>query len=204
MIIKNQLSIGGEAAIIDELYDVVLAEDAFGTLFSMKWIIPLPNSLRSFIYGKGEADLKGYIAYKNSGLTLEEFFEEHEGDIDISLGRELYVLCQKWQISTPKELRHELWGSDSAFNAHVDKEKQIIHFSTNNTAPIKAIEELALLFPELAFDYYYADDEGHYTGHCVYGLHDPIVYRPPSQSSEALRISDYLWRGESNYERRSA
>ena len=207
--IMNQLHLSGNQKRIDELLESVKGEES---VLDFNKIIPMPESLRIECGSRTDRGLKAYkdfvYIYTFAGteekdlLSIpkekEEIFLKERPDIqrdEWELGRTAFQNEQKYGAPTWYQWAKNAWGTKwSAYNAEIAEDNTII-FNTAWSRAMSVIRKLAENFPDIKFEYCWADEDlGVNTGMAEFEngeiMHDEF-FEP--QSKEAYELAAELW-----------
>ena len=172
--VKNKLRLSGEQSRINKLLDSVKGED---TVLDFNKIIPMPESLKIESGKRTEIGLKAYCGFigmyifkkgenmpdlLNIPEKSEQAYLGSLKDMDSEqweLGKTAFLNQIKYSAPTWYEWAIENWGTKwSAYDTEIT-EDNTIEFNTawSNAFPI--ISELAYKFPNITFEYRWADEE---------------------------------------------
>ena len=207
--IMNRLRLEGDQNRIDELLKSVKGKDS---LLDFNRIIPMPESLNIEAGSRTEKGLKAYkdfvYVYTFAGTEQkdllnipkekEEIFLRARQDIrrdEWELGRTAFQNEQKYGAPTWYEWAINAWGTKwSAYQAEIVEDNTII-FNTAWSRTMPVIQKLAKNFPDIKFEYCWADEDlGINTGTAEFEngeiIHDEF-FEP--QSKEAYELAAELW-----------
>ena len=207
--IMNCLRLSGDQERIDELLKSVKGEES---VLDFNKIIPMPESLHIECGSRTDRGLKAYkefIAFytldgteKRDLLNIpkekEEMFLKARPDIqrdEWELGRAAFQNKQKYGVPTWLEWARQSWGTKwSAYNAELVDDNTIM-FNTAWSRAMPVIQKLAENFPDIQFEYCWADEDlGVNTGMAELEngeiTHDEFF---DAQSKEAYELAAYLW-----------
>ncbi len=207
--IMNHLHLSGDQQRIDELLKSVKGEDS---VLDFKKIIPMPESLNIECGSRTDRGLKAYkdfvYVYTFAGTEekdllnipkeKEDAFLRARQDIrrdEWELGRTAFQNEQKYGAPTWYEWAINAWGTKwSAYQAEIVEDNTII-FNTAWSRTMPVIQKLAKNFPDIKFEYCWADEDlGINTGTAEFEngeiIHDEF-FEP--QSKEAYELAAELW-----------
>ena len=171
--IMNRLRLKGDQNRIDELLKSVKGKDS---VLDFNKIIPMPESLNIEAGSRTEKGLKAYkdfiYVYTFAGTEQkdllnilkekEELFLRARQDIrrdEWELGKAAFQNEQKYGAATWYEWARQSWGTKwSAYNAELGEDNTII-FNTAWSRAMPVIQKLAENFPDLNFEYCWADED---------------------------------------------
>ena len=171
--IMNRLRLEGEQNRIDELLKSVKGKDS---VLDFNRIIPMPESLNIEAGSRTEKGLKAYkdfvYVYTFAGTEQkdllnipkekEEIFLRTRQDIrrdEWELGKAAFRNERKYGAATWYEWARQSWGTKwSAYNAEIGKDNTIM-FNTAWSRAMPVIQKLAENFPDLKFEYCWADED---------------------------------------------
>lgn len=205
----NQLHLSGEQKRIDDLLKSVKGEDS---VLDFNKIIPMPESLNIECGSRTDRGLKAYkdfvYVYTFAGTEEKDLLnipKEKEAaflrvrqDIrrdEWELGRTAFQNEQKYGAPTWYQWAVAAWGTKwSAYNAEIVEDNTII-FNTAWSRAMPVIQKLAENFPDIRFEYCWADEDlGINTGRVELEngeiIHDEF-FEP--QSKEAYELAAELW-----------
>ncbi len=207
--IMNQLHLSGEQKRIDDLLKSVKGEDS---VLDFNKIIPMPESLNIECGSRTDRGLKAYkdfvYVYTFAGTEEKDLLnipKEKEAaflrarqDIrrdEWELGRTAFQNEQKYGVPTWLEWARQSWGTKwSAYNAKIVEDNTII-FNTAWSRAMPVIQKLAENFPDVKFEYFWADEDlGVNTGTAEFEngeiIHDEFF---DPQSKEAYELAAEMW-----------
>lgn len=207
--IMNQLHLSGEQKRIDDLLKSVKGEDS---VLDFNKIIPMPESLNIECGSRTDRGLKAYkdfvYVYTFAGTEEKDLLnipKEKEAaflrvrqDIrrdEWELGRTAFQNEQKYGAPTWYQWAVAAWGTKwSAYNAEIVEDNTIM-FNTAWSRAMPVIQKLAENFPDIKFEYCWADEDlGVNTGTAEFEngeiIHDEF-FEP--QSKEAYELAAELW-----------
>ena len=207
--IMNQLHLSGEQQRIDELLESVKGEES---LLDFNRVIPMPESLNIECGSRTDRGLKAYKDFvyvytfaeteKKDLLNIpkekEDAFLRARQDIrrdEWELGKTAFQNEQKYGVPTWLEWARQSWGTKwSAYNAEIVEDNTIM-FNTAWSRAMPVIQKLAENFPDIKFEYCWADEDlGVNTGMAEFEngeiIHDEF-FEP--QSKEAYELAAELW-----------
>ncbi len=205
----NQLHLSGEQKRIDDLLKSVKGEDS---VLDFNKIIPMPESLNIECGSRTDRGLKAYkdfvYVYTFAGTEEKDLLnipKEKEAaflrvrqDIrrdEWELGRTAFQNEQKYGAPTWYQWAVAAWGTKwSAYNAEIVEDNTIM-FNTAWSRAMPVIQKLAENFPDIKFEYCWADEDlGVNTGTAEFEngeiIHDEF-FEP--QSKEAYELAAELW-----------
>lgn len=205
----NQLHLSGEQKRIDDLLKSVKGEDS---VLDFNKIIPMPESLNIECGSRTDRGLKAYkdfvYVYTFAGTEEKDLLnipKEKEAaflrvrqDIrrdEWELGRTAFQNEQKYGAPTWYQWAVAAWGTKwSAYNAEIVEDNTIM-FNTAWSRAMPVIQNLAENFPDIKFEYCWADEDlGVNTGTAEFEngeiIHDEF-FEP--QSKEAYELAAELW-----------
>lgn len=205
----NQLHLSGEQKRIDDLLKSVKGEDS---VLDFNKIIPMPESLNIECGSRTDRGLKAYKDFvyvytfagtEQKGLLnipkeKEAAFLRVRQDIrrdEWELGRTAFQNEQKYGAPTWYQWAVAAWGTKwSAYNAEIVEDNTIM-FNTAWSRAMPVIQKLAENFPDIKFEYCWADEDlGVNTGTAEFEngeiIHDEF-FEP--QSKEAYELAAELW-----------
>ena len=171
--IMNRLRLSGDQNRIDELLKSVKGKDS---VLDFNRIIPMPESLNIEAGSRTEKGLKAYkdfvYVYTFAGTEQkdllnipkekEEIFLRARQDIrrdEWELGKAAFQNEQKYGATTWYEWARKNWGTKwSAYNAEIGEDNTIM-FNTAWSRAMPVIQKLAENFPDLYFEYCWADED---------------------------------------------
>ena len=169
----NRLRLEGDQNRIDELLKSVKGKDS---VLDFNKIIPMPESLNIEAGSRTEKGLKAYkdfvYVYTFAGTEQkdllnipkekEEIFLRARQDIrrdEWELGKAAFQNEQKYGATTWYEWARKNWGTKwSAYNAEIGEDNTIM-FNTAWSRAMPVIQKLAENFPDLYFEYCWADED---------------------------------------------
>ncbi len=169
----NRLRLEGDHNRIDELLKSVKGKDS---VLDFNRIIPMPESLNIEAGSRTEKGLKAYkdfiYVYTFAGTEQknllnipkekEEIFLRARQDIrrdEWELGKAAFQNKQKYGAATWYEWARSNWGTKwSAYNAEIGEDNTIT-FNTAWSRAMPVIQKLAENFPDLKFEYCWADED---------------------------------------------
>ena len=169
----NRLRLEGDQNRIDELLKSVKGKDS---VLDFNKIIPMPESLNIEAGSRTEKGLKAYkdfvYVYTFAGTEQkdllnipkekEEIFLRARQDIrrdEWELGKAAFQNEQKYGAATWYEWARKNWGTKwSAYNAEIGEDNTIM-FNTAWSRAMPVIQKLAENFPDLKFEYCWADED---------------------------------------------
>lgn len=169
----NRLRLEGDQNRIDELLSSVKGKDS---VLDFNQIIPMPESLNIEAGSRTEKGLKAYkdfvYVYTFAGTKQkdllnipkekEEVFLRARQDIrrdEWELGKAAFQNEQKYGAATWYEWARQSWGTKwSAYNAELGEDNTIM-FNTAWSRAMPVIQKLAENFPDLKFEYCWADED---------------------------------------------
>ncbi len=169
----NRLRLSGDQNRIDELLKSVKGKDS---VLDFNRIIPMPESLNIEAGSRTEKGLKAYkdfvYVYTFAGTEQkdllnipkekEEIFLRARQDIrrdEWELGKAAFQNEQKYGATTWYEWARKNWGTKwSAYNAEIGEDNTIM-FNTAWSRAMPVIQKLAENFPDLYFEYCWADED---------------------------------------------
>lgn len=207
--LMSKLHFSGEQKRIDELLESIKGEE---TLFDFNKVLPMPESLNIEAGSRTDNGLKAYkdfiTAYTMDGTEKkdllnipkekEDAFLRARQDIrrdEWELGRTAFQNEQKYGAPTWYEWAINAWGTKwSAYQAEIVEDNTII-FNTAWSRTMPVIQKLAKNFPDIKFEYCWADEDlGINTGTAEFEngeiIHDEF-FEP--QSKEAYELAAELW-----------
>ena len=171
--IMNRLRLEGDQNRIDELLKSVKGKDS---VLDFNKIIPMPESLNIEAGSRTEKGLKAYkdfvYVYTFAGTEQkdllnipkekEEIFLRARQDIrrdEWEFGKAAFQNEQKYGATTWYEWARKNWGTKwSAYNAEIGEDNTIM-FNTAWSRAMPVIQKLAENFPDLYFEYCWADED---------------------------------------------
>ncbi len=171
--IMNRLRLSGDQNRIDELLKSVKGKDS---VLDFNRIIPMPESLNIEAGSRTEKGLKAYkdfvYVYTFAGTEQknllnipkekEEIFLRARQDIrrdEWEFGKAAFQNEQKYGATTWYEWARKNWGTKwSAYNAEIGEDNTIM-FNTAWSRAMPVIQKLAENFPDLYFEYCWADED---------------------------------------------
>lgn len=171
--IMNRLRLEGDQNRIDELLKSVKGKDS---VLDFNRIIPMPESLNIEAGSRTDNGLKAYkdfvYVYTFAGIEKkdllnipkekEEIFLRTRQDIrrdEWELGKAAFQNEQKYGAATWYEWARENWGTKwSSYNAELGEDNTIM-FNTAWSRAMPVIQKLAENFPDLYFEYCWADED---------------------------------------------
>ncbi len=207
--VMNRLHLSGEKSRIDELLKSVKGEDS---VLDFNRIIPMPETLNIECGSRTDRGLKAYkdfvYVYTFAGTEekdllnipkeKEEIFLKTRPDIkhdEWELGKAAFQNEQKYGAATWYDWARRSWGTKwSAYNAEIVEDNTIM-FNTAWSRAIPVIQKLAENFPDIQFEYCWADEDlGVNTGTAEFEdgeiIHDEFF---DAQSKEAYELAADLW-----------
>lgn len=207
--VMNRLHLSGDQERINKLLESVKGEDS---VLDFNRIIPMPETLNIECGSRTDRGLKAYkdfvYIYTFAGteekdlLSIpkekEEIFLKERPDIqrdEWELGRTAFQNEQKYGAPTWYQWAKNAWGTKwSAYNAEIAEDNTII-FNTAWSRAMSVIRKLAENFPDIKFEYCWADEDlGVNTGMAEFEngeiMHDEF-FEP--QSKEAYELAAELW-----------
>ncbi len=207
--VMNRLHLSGEKSRIDELLKSVKGEDS---VLDFNRIIPMPETLNIECGSRTDRGLKAYkdfvYVYTFAGTEekdllnipkeKEEIFLKARPDIkqdEWELGKAAFQNEQKYGAATWYDWARRSWGTKwSAYNAEIVEDNTIM-FNTAWSRAIPVIQKLAENFPDIQFEYCWADEDlGVNTGTAEFEdgeiIHDEFF---DAQSKEAYELAADLW-----------
>ena len=169
----NRLRLEGDQNRIDELLKSVKGKDS---VLDFNKIIPMPESLNIEAGSRTEKGLKAYkdfvYVYTFAGTEQkdllnipkekEEIFLRARQDIrrdEWEFGKAAFQNEQKYGATTWYEWARKNWGTKwSAYNAEIGEDNTIM-FNTAWSRAMPVIQKLAENFPDLYFEYCWADED---------------------------------------------
>ena len=169
----NRLRLSGDQNRIDELLKSVKGKDS---VLDFNRIIPMPESLNIEAGSRTEKGLKAYkdfvYVYTFAGTEQkdllnipkekEEIFLRARQDIrrdEWEFGKAAFQNEQKYGATTWYEWARKNWGTKwSAYNAEIGEDNTIM-FNTAWSRAMPVIQKLAENFPDLYFEYCWADED---------------------------------------------
>ena len=169
----NRLRLEGDQNRIDELLKSVKGKDS---VLDFNKIIPMPESLNIEAGSRTERGLKAYkdfiYVYTFAGTEQkdllnipkekEETFLCTQQDIrrdEWELGKTAFQNEQKYGAATWYEWARSSWGTKwSAYNAEIGEDNTIM-FNTAWSRAMPVIQKLSENFPDLYFEYCWADED---------------------------------------------
>ena len=169
----NRLRLEGDQNRIDELLKSVKGKDS---VLDFNKIIPMPESLNIEAGSRTERGLKAYkdfiYVYTFAGTEQkdllnipkekEEIFLRTRQDIrrdEWELGKTAFQNEQKYGAATWYEWARSSWGTKwSAYNAEIGEDNTIM-FNTAWSRAMPVIQKLSENFPDLYFEYCWADED---------------------------------------------
>lgn len=205
----NQLHLSGEQKRIDDLLKSVKGEDS---VLNFNRIIPMPESLNIECGSRTDRGLKAYkdfvYVYTFAGTEEKDLMnipKEKEAaflrvrqDIrrdEWELGKAAFQNERKYGAPTWYEWARQSWGTKwSAYNAEIVEDNTIM-FNTAWSRAMPVIQKLAENFPDIHFEYCWADEDlGVNTGMAEFEggeiIHDEFF---EAQSKEAYELAADLW-----------
>lgn len=205
----NRLRLSGNQERINELLESVKGEE---TVLDFNQIIPMPESLNIECGSRTDRGLRAYkdfvYVYTFAGTEekdllnipkeKEEIFLKARPDIkrdEWELGRAEFQNEQKYGAPTWYEWARQSWGTKwSAYNAEIVEDNTIM-FNTAWSRAMPVIQKLAENFPDIHFEYCWADEDlGVNTGMDEFEnseiIHDEFF---DPQSKEAYELAADLW-----------
>lgn len=181
--IQNKLVICGEAEDITRLINTIQTTSANGDVCYIDFnkIIPMPEELEFLVEGSDKTWGLAYYAIKNNKPEIIQKFCHYLTDAAIRLaekpedelerlyacGERAYNAYEKYGATSWYDWRVINWGTK--WNAYEtttadvnDENTHIIYFQTAWNGAIPVIEKLVSMFPDLDFDYKYADEDFSY------------------------------------------
>ena len=207
--IMNRLRLEGDQKRIDELLKSVKGKDS---VLDFNRIIPMPELLNIEVGSRTEKGLKAYkdfvYVYTFAGTEQkdllnipkekEEIFLRTRQDIrrdEWKLGKTAFQNEQKYGAATWYERACENWGTKwSAYNAEIGEDNTIM-FNTAWSRAMPVIQKLAENFPDLYFEYCWADEDlGVNVGMAEFENGELVSdeFLQP-QSKEAYELAAELW-----------
>ena len=207
--LMSKLHFSGEQKRIDELLESIKGEE---TLFDFNKVLPMPESLNIEAGSRTDNGLKAYKDFitvytmdgteKKDLLNIpkekEDVFLRMRSDIkreEWELGKTAFQNEQKYGAPTWYEWAINAWGTKwSAYQAEIVEDNTII-FNTAWSRTMPVIQKLAKNFPDIKFEYCWADEDlGINTGTAEFEngeiIHDEF-FEP--QSKEAYELAAELW-----------
>ncbi len=207
--IMNRLRLEGDQNRIDELLKSVKGKDS---VLDFNKIIPMPESLNIEAGSRTEKGLKAYkdfvYVYTFAGTEQkdllnipkekEEIFLRARQDIrrdEWELGKAAFQNEQKYGATTWYEWARKNWGTKwSAYNAEIGEDNTIM-FNTAWSRAMPVIQKLAENFPDLKFEYCWADEDlGVNTGMAEFE-NGEVTFDEfyNTHSSDAYELAAELW-----------
>ncbi len=207
--IMNRLHLSGDQKQIDELLKSVRGEES---VMDFNKIIPMPESLHIESGSRTDTGLKAYKDFvyvytfagteKKDLLNIpkekEEVFLKTRPDIrrdEWELGRSAFQNEQKYGATTWYEWSMRSWGTKwNAFKAEIT-EDNTIEFQTAWSRVMPVVQRLAEDFPDISFDYRWADEDlGVNVGMAEFENGEVVSDKFfNAQSKEAFELSAELW-----------
>jgi hypothetical protein len=220
--IQNKLVITGDADNIRRLIDTISTpnEDEGTTHYiDFEKIIPMPEILNTTHEGSQKTWGLAYYSIKENKpeiiqkfchylTNIEEKLAKHSEEELAELyecGKTAYEVYEKYGATSWYDWRIQNWGTKwNAYSTYVMETayttEYVIFFQTawNGVEPI--IEKLVSMFPELDFDYKYAEEDFSYnTGQgCSNGEGSLSMAYPNGGSDEAVALYIECWEADEN------
>lgn len=207
--IMNRLHLSGDQKQIDELLKSVRGEES---VMDFNKIIPMPESLHIEAGSRTDTGLKAYKGFvyvytfagteKKDLLNIpkekEEVFLKARPDIrrdEWELGRQAFQNEQKYGAATWYEWSMRSWGTKwNAFKAEIT-EDNTIEFQTAWSRAMPVVQRLAENFPDIRFDYLWADEDLSVNVGMAEFENGEVVSDKflNAQSKEAFELAAELW-----------
>lgn len=214
--IQNKLVITGDADIIRRLIDTISTpnEDEGSTRYiDFEKIIPMPECLKHteassvsnmalavYLFKSDRMGLMNRLCSVNTDRLYaivdgprEEYFKY------FNYGEEIYRRYEKCGAVSWYDWSVNNWGTKwNAYSTSTgdmdDENKYTLYFQTAWSHPYPVLEKLVSMFPELEFDYKFADEDFSYNTGTGYGREGMLtMYYPNGGSDEAVKLYIECW-----------
>lgn len=166
--VKNRLTVIGNEK---EVFAFIKSDES---VFDFNKIIPMPEGLKIDDSSLGNDGMRYLLLkadgcfHKNEAAEMKSRLEEKcQFDIAIALGKKYLINIANTGHKTWYGWSKENWGTKwNALEPNIVSEK-LIEFDTAWNGVVSLIEKLSAIFPDVVFEYKYADED---TGcNCGYG-----------------------------------
>lgn len=214
--IQSKLVITGDADIIRRLIDTISTpkEDEGSTRYiDFEKIIPMPEwyktsesssesnlSLAVYLYNTDRIDELNRIC---SYFNTDKLYAIVEGTDEylkyFNKGEEIYKMYKKYGATSWYDWSLNNWGTKwnaySTSTGDMDNENKFtLYFQTAWSHPYPVLEKLVSMFPELEFDYKFADEDFSYNTGTGYGSEGVLTMcYPNGGSDEAVKLYIECW-----------
>ena len=214
--IQSKLVITGDADIIRKLIDTISTpnEDEGSTRYiDFEKIIPMPEwyktsesstesnlSLAVYLYNTDRIDELNRIC---SFVNTDKLYAIVEGTDEylkyFNKGEEIYKMYEKYGATSWYDWSCNNWGTKwNAYSTSTgdmdDETTYTIYFQTAWSHPYPVLEKLVSMFPELEFDYKFADEDFSYNTGTGCGSEGVLtMYYPNGGSDEAVQLYIECW-----------
>lgn len=207
--VKNKIIFNAEGKELEELFDFIKGKE---TAFDFNTLIPMPDELNiesgsvtdeSMIvcnYLDTKVKTKEFISLyegrRNKKETIEQCLSrlQKQGIINLELGRRALSNLEKYGAPDFYHWRIQNWSTNwNAQNTNV--KDNVIEFETAWTAPLRVIKFLSDKFPDVGFEYKWADEDiGANSGEGYFKNGDSIdLAFYGNCEHDALRIYEDCW-----------
>jgi hypothetical protein len=213
--ISNKLTICGKAEEIAKLIATIETTHEDGEICHIDFekIIPMPKILNTTHEGSQKTWGLAYYSIKENKPEIIQKFCYYLTDIEERLakhseeelaelydyGKTAYEVYEKYGATSWYDWRIQNWGTK--WNAYYtstgdmdDETTYTIYFQTAWSHPYPVLEKLVSMFPELEFDYKFADEDFSYNTGTGYGREGMLtMYYPNGGSDEAVKLYIECW-----------
>ena len=214
--IQSKLVITGDADSIRRLIDTISTpnEDEGSTRYiDFEKIIPMPEILNNTHESSQKTWGLAYYSIKENKPEIIQKFCYYLTDIEEKLakysedglkelyefGKTAYEVYEKYGATSWYDWRIQNWGTK--WNAYCtttgdmdDENTYTIYFQTAWSHPYPVLEKLVSMFPELEFDYKFADEDFSYNTGTGCGSEGVLtMYYPNGGSDEAVQLYIECW-----------
>lgn len=215
--IQNKLVITGDADIIRRLIDTISTpqEDEGSTRYiDFEKIIPMPECLKHSEASSETNKALAVYLYKTDRMGLMErlcsinnnkiLYDIVDGPVKeyfkyYNKGEEIYKMFEKYGATSWYDWSINNWGTKwNAYHTSTgdmdDENTYTLYFQTAWSHPYPVLEKLVSMFPELEFDYKFADEDFSYNTGTGYGREGMLtMYYPNGGSDEAVKLYIECW-----------
>ena len=193
--VRNVVTLKGNAESVKKVVEFVKSENS---VFDFDKIVPQPESIKKYDttnYPYGEKLVVGEPLdrfEKDSPIVTEELIEEYKVASKEQMNKYGVIGWYDWN--------RKYWGTKwNACEAYFNASDDTFNFDTAWSAPLEVLEALGKLFPEVEFEFMYADeDSGCNTGKGFVRNGQLYTNFPDNMSDEAMAIYFDLW-GDDDY-----
>lgn len=153
------------------------------------------NSLYYYLMMTGKSDLVPQLLRFPQFYSLEKFEDKTTDELAeyMSIGEKYYHLYEKYEYCNWYDWCVMKWGTKwNAYNTYIESDSAThieMFFNTAWSGVPEIIAKLAEMFPELTFEYSYADEDYGYNTGCGYAECGELsMSYPAPNSDDAMRI----------------